>query len=530
MTEYLVYVPDPYGVGNARFAIATSTTIDIVPAGELNTRLEAAVTYDAGTLIDNLRREGARPPRVLIDIGEAIRLKVGLSKSDGGEQKWDFWKQLKSHFNTAADWRRAKALHEGRELLPAPQELLAILGGFANALNSLWVKVQTELDAAAESQRFWEIEVPVAQIFYERQLRGIAIESTKASAALNGATDAKYDAYRSIADILQISPTGLTYWNVQKLLSGTDAPALDGNIEGYALRDQLKLASEWSQFARSFTEYQSASRDVSVLTRLLDASERVYPTFHPFGTISGRILVSDPFLQELRRRFRSVLIADEGRGITYFDYSQFEPGVMASLSGDEDLLDLYNSGDVYSALSTCIFGSIHHRDLAKKVFLAFSYGMSAFAISNLIADGKSGSPGREAIEHSVLEFFGRFQRLVAFRVDAERRLADSGHAVGAFGNHRRRTRKGPLTAKEKRWAMSHIIQSTASVIFKRALISIEREYGRDAMLLPMHDAIVMQFPAPVSDEASVRVSEIMKASFLECCPDLNVRVTVGPFG
>ncbi len=55
------------------------------------------------------------------------------------------------------------------------------------------------------------------------------------------------------------------------------------NVEGYALRDQLKIAAGVSTFAKSFTDYQSASQDVSILTRLSDAEGRVFSNFPSDG-------------------------------------------------------------------------------------------------------------------------------------------------------------------------------------------------------------------------------------------------------
>lgn len=369
----------------------------------------------------------------------------------------------------------------------------------------------------------------MAQVFYSRQFKGVPIDGQLIDAAIREASHIKYDAYREVAEALKVSPTGLTYWNVSQYLEKTDAPEIGGKVEGYALRDQLKLAADVSCFSKSFTEYQSASRDVTVLTRLSGVHGRVHPMFHPMGTISGRILVSDPHLQELRRRFRGTISAEAGFEIAYFDYSQFEPGIMASVSNDETLIELYNTGDVYAALSQHIFGSNLYRDVSKKIFLAFSYGMSAEGISALVV-GKNGDQSRRTeVETAVNRFFSQFHSLTQFKADAEHQLQRDGSVCSLLGNHRRRNRDGVLNAKEKRWALSHKIQGTASLIFKRALLAIEREFGHDAIILPMHDAIVMQFHTAVASEASEMVQTLMKAAFVEHCPQLKVKVTAGKF-
>src|SRR5690348_13182211 len=71
------------------------------------------------------------------------------------------------------------------------------------------------------------------------------------------------------------------------------------------------------------------------------------PAFDCLGTVTGRILVRHPQVQQLRRSERKMIAPDPGRKLAYFDYAQFEPGVLASLSGDGPLLNSYNNSDIY---------------------------------------------------------------------------------------------------------------------------------------------------------------------------------------
>lgn len=156
MTEkLLVYLPDPYGVGNAKYALADTNGIELVAGEDLALVADVVVTYDVAILIDDLRRSNASLPRMLIDIGEAVRLAVGISKADGGEQKWGLWKRARRHFNTAADWRLAQSLHEGRELHPSGPALLSTLGMMANAFIALWAETKTLLFTNGERERFF---------------------------------------------------------------------------------------------------------------------------------------------------------------------------------------------------------------------------------------------------------------------------------------------------------------------------------------------------------------------------------------
>lgn len=529
--RYLAYFPDPFGVGASRYFLKHGSFYTELSASDASALDGPVVTYDAASLIDDLRKCNVAPPAALIDVGEAIRLCSGVSRADGGERRWSFWRRVRPYFQSKEEWLRASEVHEARSKRPEREAEATLLASLLDALELLWAATKTDLEKAGEFKRFFDIEVPAASVFYRRQVIGLPIDNSATAAALSAALQTKYEAYLKVADLLNVSPTGLNYWNISGKLAQTDVRDLEISAEGYNLRDQLRIASAKSVFADVFTSYMDASRDVDVLTRLSDGSGRVYPTFHPFGTITSRVLVSDPYLQELKRKYRNVIVGEEGYRLWYLDYSQFEPGVMASLSGDEHLVKLYNEGDVYTALSASIFGDPSKRDLCKRIFLAFSYGMSTAGIARLLAGPNSSEAERTDFARRVDEFFSKFPRLLEFKAGLERRLADDGYIATLNGNRRIRTHTGPLVAKERRWAVSQVIQGTASLIFKKAIIDLAARFGSTSMLLPMHDAVLMQFPA--GEEGPKMVAEaqqMMVSAFLLHCPGLSPRVTIGAFG
>ncbi|MET4279829.1 MULTISPECIES: DNA polymerase [unclassified Bradyrhizobium] len=527
---FLLYRPDPFGIGGSRYVRASAEGVDYIQAEHVGDIQDEIVTYEVATLIDDLRRNGAQLPPKIIDMSEAIRLLTGLSRADGGEPKWNFWRRIRTAFENESDWLAIRAMHESREG-PEPANEFALFSAFASATARLWSLLKVELERANESERFFQVEIPTARIFHARQFRGVSIDASEVDASLRSASNEKYDAYRAVADQLGISPTGLSYWNVSRHLPLAESNVLQEVVKGYALRDQLRISADVSKFAKAFTNLMDASRDVDILTRLTNTHGRTFPTFHSFGTISSRISVSDPYLQELRRRHRRVFSADQGHYLVYFDYSQFEPGIMASLANDDELINMYNDGDIYLAFSKALYGNADHRDQCKKIFLAFSYGMSERGIAKLLAGDDASAADRQAIEHKVTSFFSRFKRLDEFKLALELRLLKDGFISTPMGNERRRSSSGSaLSSRERRWATSQRVQGTASLIFKTALISLASTFGPDAIVLPMHDAVLMQFKIDEDSNVNLsKVKEIMAAAFAKWCPAVHARITHGPF-
>ncbi|MDB5498569.1 MAG: DNA-directed polymerase [Phenylobacterium sp.] len=254
-----------------------------------------------------------------------------------------------------------------------------------------------------------------------------------------------------------------------------------------------------------------------------------HPIFNVMGTVSGRILVTDPFLQQLRRNYRGLIAADPNKRLAYLDYAQFEPGIMAYLAGDAGFLSAYNEGDVYEALSDRVFGSGAERSLAKRMFLAFSYGMTTERIATLVVGSDASDSNREACRHAVQAFFDTYPGLAQFRARMETQLAEDGFVASAFGNRRKRSNAGPLSRKEQRWAVNQPVQATASLVFKEALIDLAKRFGMQNILLPMHDAVLMQFDLAEYEEAVGEAQTMMIETFQRRCPTVIPRVVTSPF-
>src|SRR5690606_4844714 len=74
------------------------------------------------------------------------------------------------------------------------------------------------------------------------------------------------------------------------------------------------------------------------------------------------------------------------------------------------------------------------------------------------------------------------------------------------GNHYKRSGKGQLSAKEKRSAVSQVVQGTASLIFKKALLEVGNLQDV-TIVLPMHDALLFEYRVADTPEKVVAAFE-----------------------
>jgi len=272
----------------------------------------------------------------------------------------------------------------------------------------------------------------------------------------------------------------------------------------------------------------SAKRNKGILLRTFSLdSEFCHPVFDTMGTVTGRILAVDPQLQYLKREYRCLLAPRDGMTHLYVDYSQFEPNILASLSGDSTLLKLCCEGDIYTDLARSIFGQISARDAAKTLFLAYSYGMGKYGLTKLasrITDDIS-EASRLLEEH----FFSSLAGIELWKQRVYASLEDDGRIGTSFGNFRNRTRKGSLSAREKRWSVSQVVQGTGALILKRVIQELARQIPEAQVLLPMHDALLVEVPSAHAVEITRGIVTTFIDTFVRTCPGTKPRVTIEPF-
>ena len=82
---------------------------------------------------------------------------------------------------------------------------------------------------------------------------------------------------------------------------------------------------------------------------------RVRAGHRQLGTDTGRQTSRWPNFLGLDRVLRPLVIPEEGYGIGEVDWSQVEVGVAAAMYGDDELVRMFNSGDVYSSMAQHFF-------------------------------------------------------------------------------------------------------------------------------------------------------------------------------
>lgn len=126
---------------------------------------------------------------------------------------------------------------------------------------------------------------------------------------------------------------------------------------------------------------------VQGLRDLVVEDGRIHGVFNLHGTETGRLSSSDPNMQNIPRdaAIKNLFVAADGFKLVQLDYSQAELRVLAYLSKDPFLTDVYQSGDdLHDRVATKLYGDAFTKEdrvKAKAVNFGIVYGLGPGSLS-----------------------------------------------------------------------------------------------------------------------------------------------------
>jgi DNA polymerase I-like protein with 3'-5' exonuclease and polymerase domains len=210
---------------------------------------------------------------------------------------------------------------------------------------------------------------------------------------------------------------------------------------------------------------------------------------------------------------RNFIRPDEGKVLLYLDYKSQEPAIQAALSGDENLLAAYNSGDIY--LYTAKLAGAAPQDATKKshpkirelykvAFLANGYGQEAYGLSKRLNIPLSSA---KKIRVDILNVYQKYFNWISALVS---KAMQRGYIKTVFGwtyhlSHNELSNPRSL--------LNWPIQSHGSEILRKAIIDlIDSSYEVSAIV---HDAVLIHVQKSNLKEQIIKAQEILSNAAYE---------------
>ena len=314
---------------------------------------------------------------------------------------------------------------------------------------------------------------------------------------------------------------------------GIPYPKAKGKTGSYSTAADIldKLSGSYSIVA-DVLEYRKLAKlnstYVEGLSAVIGEDGKVRPHFMQTVAATGRLSCTDPNLQNIPIRDdygrlirKAFTVSREDNIFTGSDYSQIELRILASLSGDESLINDFRQGkDIHRATASRVF-EIPEEDVtpldrtrAKAVNFGVVYGMSGFGLGESL--GISRTEGQKYIN----EYFAKHQAVKEYLDDQIKEGENNREVRTLFGRVRQipefASRKFMERELAKRLAMNTPIQGTAADIIKYAMNSVSAELGRRGMesklILQIHDELIVEGPESEADEVKALLDECMKGA------------------
>ena len=389
---------------------------------------------------------------------------------------------------------------------------------------------------------FKEVEMPLVYALAAMEEAGVEVDAERlhlfAEELQKGIAAVEEEIFAETGEKFNInSPKqlGEILFEKMKLPSGKKTKS------GYSTAADIleKLAPDYP-VVRKILEYRTLTKLNSTyatgLAAYISEDGRIHGTFNQTITATGRISSTEPNLQnipirtEMGSRIRDVFVPEEGYVFVDADYSQIELRVLASLSGDENLIGAYSHAvDIHAVTASQVFHvpleevTPQLRRNAKAVNFGVVYGISAFGLSEGL------SITRAEAKDYINNYFRTYPKVKEFLDRQIREAKELGYTRTLFGRIRPvpelKSSNFMQRAFGERVAMNAPIQGTAADIMKIAMVQVHRALKEEELdariVLQIHDELLVEASEKDADRTIELLRETMKKA-----ADLKVKLEV----
>lgn len=381
---------------------------------------------------------------------------------------------------------------------------------------------------------FYNIDMPTVEVLSDMQWNGMYVDKEELeqfgkelTSKLETITKIIYEMAGEEFNINSTKQLGEILFEKMKL------PVIKKTKSGYSTDvDVLEKLKKEDPIIEQLLEYRQLMKLNSTYVEGLKPyinikTNRIHSFFHQTITATGRISSTEPNLQniptrfELGKRVRKVFKPEKGKIYLDADYSQIELRVLASISGDEHMIEAFKEGkDIHKQAASKVFKTPieevtkEQRSNAKAVNFGIVYGISDFGL------GEQLGIGRKKAKQYIEEYLEQYAGIKQFMENITEQAKEQGYVETLF--HRRRyipeLKSNNYMVRQfgARAAMNTPIQGTAADIMKIAMIKVYNEIKsrklKSKIILQVHDEMMVETPIEEKEEMIKIMKKCMESA------------------
>ena len=398
-------------------------------------------------------------------------------------------------------------------------------------------KLEPELKRLGAERLFYDIEMPLMPVLADMEMTGVRIDTASLAETSQLLTQRMLELERRIYElagqefnIASPKQVGDILFSKMKIVEKAKKTKTGQYVTSEEVLQQLKGKHE---IVADILEHRGLKKllgtYVDALPKLINPrTGHIHTSFNQTVTATGRLSSSDPNLQNIPVRgedgkeIRKAFVPEPGCLFFSADYSQIELRVMAHLSGDAQMINVFREGkDLHAATAANIYHKAidevtrDERTKSKRANFGISYGITVFGLAERL------DISRDEAKQLIDGYFQTFPQVHDYMEQAKEQAREQGYVSTLFGRRRYlpdiRSANATVRGFAERNAINAPIQGTAADIIKVAMIHIYNRFKaegiRSKMILQVHDELNFSVIPEEKERVERIVLEEMQGAF-----------------
>ena len=403
-------------------------------------------------------------------------------------------------------------------------------------------KLEPELKKYDCEDLFYHIEMPLMPVLAEMEMNGVCLDtqslaetSKQFTARMNEIEARIYELAGEQFNIASPKQVGEILFDKLKIVEKAKKTKTGQYVTSEEVLQQLKNKHE---IVADILEHRGLKKligtYIDALPKLINPrTGHIHTSFNQTITATGRLSSSDPNLQNIPIRgedgkeIRKAFIPEPGCLFFSADYSQIELRVMAHLSQDPNMIEVFREGkDLHAATAANIYKkpieevTRDERTKSKRANFGIIYGITVFGLAERL------DIPRDEAKMLIDGYFATFPEVHDFMEKSKEIARKQGYVTTLFGRRRYlpdiNSANSVVRGFAERNAINAPIQGTAADIIKVAMIHIFQRFKaegiRSKMILQVHDELNFSVYPDEKEKVERIVIEEMQNAFHMAVP------------
>ena len=397
-------------------------------------------------------------------------------------------------------------------------------------------KLEPELKKYECEDLFYNIEMPLMPVLAEMEMNGVCLDteslaetSKQFTTRMNEIEARIYELAGQQFNIASPKQVGEILFEKLKIVEKAKKTKTGQYVTSEEVLQQLRNKHE---IVVDILEHRGLKKligtYIDALPKLINPrTGHIHTSFNQTITATGRLSSSDPNLQNIPIRgedgkeIRKAFIPEPGCLFFSADYSQIELRVMAHLSQDENMVEVFREGkDLHAATAANIYKkpieevTRDERTKSKRANFGIIYGITVFGLAERL------DIPRDEAKMLIDGYFATFPQVHDYMEKSKDVARQQGYVTTLFGRRRYlpdiNSHNATVRGFAERNAINAPIQGTAADIIKVAMIHIHQRFQKEGikskMILQVHDELNFSvFPEEKEKVERIVLEEMQKA-------------------